>query len=536
MEINKLKECDSIRKDLKNLQIKPSNSNKNINRFKTNKKFFNMTAFSKKIEFVEKEFSKQNLGLNNQNFSTFLHPEKMFNNKKNQYNISKEKTAPLSTLTRLEKDFKDITLIKKNSILNNKQILLKGRHIIDEEIYAIKIKKLSNPNDEQYVINEAKNMTKIHSKHIVEYITCWFDKSLGKFEYLFGDEENDNNDFSDSLEIIGEKMSISSNNNKKVSKEDNHIKTQISQQQIQDDHYIKQLYEKTSFSDNEYLINKKKVINIENKFYKKKNNNEDMFKYKYKSKHDNYIDDSLIKSKITQKNAPNLNMYFFIQMEYCQGNTLLEYIINHSKTGIDLKTLYSFTYQIIKSLARIHENGIIHRDINPENIFVNNENSIKIGDFSSATEIQSSKIKKKIISKNKLFFQSQSMSNISEDANNYKNDTEIDLDKENNGSTLYWSPEQEQGRHVNKKSDIYALGLVLYAMCECFPNEKEIKKGIINLKMKKIISEKVKNLYSLQYALILKMIEYDPEDRPDCANLLECDEMKNWKQMFEENN
>lgn len=80
----------------------------------------------------------------------------------------------------MEKDFKDITLIKKSNI----GIILKARHKIDEETYAIKIMKLSNPNDEQSVISEAKNMTKIHTKHIIEYITCWFDKSLGKYEYF----------------------------------------------------------------------------------------------------------------------------------------------------------------------------------------------------------------------------------------------------------------------------------------------------------------------------------------------------------------
>ena len=122
-------------------------------------------------------------------------------------------------------------------------ILLKGKHIIDEEIYAIKIKKLSNPNDSQSVINEAKNMTKIHSKHIVEYITCWFDKSLGKFEYLMGDESNE--EFSESSKEFEEKISSSTKNNKKVYEEDekNVIKNKISQDQKKNDRYLMQLYE-----------------------------------------------------------------------------------------------------------------------------------------------------------------------------------------------------------------------------------------------------------------------------------------------------
>ena len=131
---------------------------------------------------------------------------------------------------------------------------------------------------------------------------------------------------------------------------------------------------------------------------------------------------------------------------------------------INNKILYTFTYQIIKSLARIHENKIVHRDINPDNIFIDNENSIKIGDFSSAKEIQSSKFKKKS-TKNSQLQMSLSTGKLEQEENN-SND-EKDLDKENWGSSIYWSPEQEQGIPADQKSDIYSVGLVLYIMCEC---------------------------------------------------------------------
>ena len=92
--------------------------------------------------------------------------------------------------TRLEKDFKEITPIKKSVFRNSIDVLLKAKHKIDEQLYAIKIKKLTNPNEEQSVIAEAQNMKKIRSKHIVEYITCWLDSSVGSFNYLFNDNNN----------------------------------------------------------------------------------------------------------------------------------------------------------------------------------------------------------------------------------------------------------------------------------------------------------------------------------------------------------
>ena len=531
---NKKKENENslklMRKDLNNVIIKQSQSNKNLNRIKKIKKSLNMSSFSNSNTEL-KEISPKSKFCNNNNL---LNTEKKINYKKDDLKLQKESSTPFTSLTRLEKDFKDISLVRRYNTGNNRILILKGKHIIDEEIYEIKIKRLSNPNDEQSVINEAKNMTKIHSKHIVEYITCWFDNSLGKFEYLMEDETNE--DFSESLKDIDEKNFSSAKSNKKIYQEDKDIifRNQVSQEMgKEDDHYIKQLYEKTNLSDNEFFPNKKKLVDFENKFYPKKSNEEK--KGGKRKSNANCNDDILIKSKMSQKNLSDLNMYFFIQMEYCQGMTLKDYIQSHSKTGINNKTMYSFTYQIIKSLARIHENKIVHRDINPENIFIDNENSIKIGDFSSAKEILSSKLKRKINVNTNLIL-SQSMGNITEQEKQFQEEKDIDSDKENNGSTLYWSPEQEKGKLVNKKTDIYAVGLLLYLMCECYGSEKEIKKGILDLKKKNIISEKVKTMYNLQYNLILKMVKKDPSDRPDCEKLLESDEMTKWKAMVEDNN
>ena len=54
--------------------------------------------------------------------------------------------------TRLERDFKEIIPIKKSIFRNSIDVLLKAKHKIDEQLYAIKIKKLTNPNEEQSVI------------------------------------------------------------------------------------------------------------------------------------------------------------------------------------------------------------------------------------------------------------------------------------------------------------------------------------------------------------------------------------------------
>jgi hypothetical protein len=168
--------------------------------------------------------------------------------------------------TRLEKDFKEITPIKKSIFRNSIDVLLKAKHKIDEQLYAIKIKKLTNPNEEQSVIAEAQNMKKIRSKHIVEYITCWLDSSVGSFNYLFNDNEQKSKD-----DINDDDIFFSSKSNSKVG--ENNFKTLISSEGVKNDHYVKQLYTKDYISDDECTTNKKKKINIDNKFYKKKEEN-----------------------------------------------------------------------------------------------------------------------------------------------------------------------------------------------------------------------------------------------------------------------
>ena len=423
--------------------------------------------------------------------------------------------------TRLEKDFKEITPIKKSIFRNSIDVLLKAKHKIDEQLYAIKIKKLTNPNEEQSVIAEAQNMKKIRSKHIVEYITCWLDSSVGSFNYLFNDNEQKSKD-----DINDDDIFFSSKSNSKLG--ENNFKTLISYEGVKNDHYVKQLYTKDYISDDECTTNKKKKINIDNKFYKKKEENKNSINAKkipLKEKY-SYIDDSSIKNKKfkDQKNLPDLSIYFFIQMEFCQQMTLAQYIEDHSNTKINNKVIYTFTYQLIKSLAKIHSKNIIHANINPENIFVINEDSIKIGDFSSAKDIEL-KFKKKEskYNTNKLPL-SQSYQNIMELMNNDEN-----METDYIGESLYSSPEQIKGNSVSKKSDIYSVGLVLYEMCECFPDDEKRNKGINFLKKNKIFEEKFRKEYELQCRLILEMIEDDQDKRPSCDELLENKDMQDWK-------
>ncbi len=140
-------------------------------------------------------------------------------------------------------------------------------------------------------------------------------------------------------------------------------------------------------------------------------------------------------SKMTHHNIVNLldvgmdgeNRY--LVMEYVQGKTLKEVIQERGKLSAPLACQISI--RILSALEHAHRNGIIHRDIKPQNILVHADGHIKVADFGIARIANSSTLT--------------------------KGDNVM-------GSVHYFSPEQARGEGANATSDIYSTGIVLYEM------------------------------------------------------------------------
>ncbi len=121
--------------------------------------------------------------------------------------------------------------------------------------------------------------------------------------------------------------------------------------------------------------------------------------------------------------------YHFIVMEYIQGKTLKQYIQQFSP--ISPAKAVQIMRQLTSAISHAHEHHIIHRDIKPQNILMDEQGNVKITDFGIATTLS---------------------------ATSYtKTNTVI-------GTVHYLSPEQARGGISSHKSDIYALGIVLYEL------------------------------------------------------------------------
>ena len=119
----------------------------------------------------------------------------------------------------------------------------------------------------------------------------------------------------------------------------------------------------------------------------------------------------------------------YIVMEFIDGTDLKKYIDIQGRVSPE-KSIH-IMHQVLSAVALAHKNRIIHRDIKPQNILIDNQDRIKITDFGIAVALSETSITQT----NTLL-----------------------------GSVHYLSPEQARGSMATSKSDIYALGVVLYEL------------------------------------------------------------------------
>jgi Tol biopolymer transport system component len=130
----------------------------------------------------------------------------------------------------------------------------------------------------------------------------------------------------------------------------------------------------------------------------------------------------------------------FIAMEYFEGQTLSDLI---GRKGLPVRDTLRYAVQVADGLAAAHAAGIVHRDVKPGNIMVNEKGLVKILDFGLA----------KLTDRGEggEFGSTQTMRPATEEGTIL-------------GTVAYMSPEQAEGKKVDSRSDVFSFGSVLYEM------------------------------------------------------------------------
>lgn len=172
----------------------------------------------------------------------------------------------------------------------------------------------------------------------------------------------------------------------------------------------------------------------------------------------------------------------YIVMEYVQGTDLKEYV---AKNGpLHPIEAVRIMMQIVSAIATAHQNRIIHRDIKPQNILIDRNGNAKMTDFGIAIAL-----------------------------------SETSLTQTNTllGSVHYLSPEQARGGMATIRTDIYALGIVLYELLTGkvpFEGESAVSIALKHFQepLPRIIHENLTVPQSLEN-VVLKATAKDPLDR-----------------------
>ena len=118
----------------------------------------------------------------------------------------------------------------------------------------------------------------------------------------------------------------------------------------------------------------------------------------------------------------------YIAMEYLEGGSLRD----HIEAGVSATAALDIVQPIASALEFVHQMGIVHRDIKPENILFHKSGIPKITDFGVAKALD--------------------------------RDMNLTMDGTALGSPYYLSPEQAEGKDLDGRSDIYALGVILFEL------------------------------------------------------------------------
>jgi CheY-like chemotaxis protein len=181
---------------------------------------------------------------------------------------------------------------------------------------------------------------------------------------------------------------------------------------------------------------------------------------------------------------------YFISMEYVKGITVADLLDRRGRLGVE--SALAIGVQLAEALATAHAQDIVHRDIKPANLLVDEEGALKVTDFGIA-----------VLS---------------------KRDKKLTLGGFIVGTPEYMAPEQLIGGAIDARTDLFAMGVVLY---ECLAGRPPFAADSPTALMAQMsgrtlvpLSDRVPRVPAALDTLVCQLLEFRASDRPSSAALV----------------
>lgn len=420
-------------------------------------------------------------------------------------NRPKRESFGLSTFapkfySRYSQDFEEVGVLGKGGFGE----VVKARNRLDGRLYAIK--RIRHTEDKlAKILNEVMLLARLNHQYVVRYYAAWLEddhdfssSAIKSSDDEFESDESDTESEGDSDLLSKDADLDSSRSGTRTNSQSFTDFISGSQNQSID-------FSFSDDSDEEEDTHDRKTGDEEqssNDFDTDDINEENDDPFEFGTPDTTMKLQTTNKTPKFDKKKSKKKSVLFIQMEYCENRTLFDLI----RSGLtkDPDTYWRIMRQILEALDHIHAQGIIHRDLKPMNIFIDENQNVKIGDFGLAKNVHNL----------------ASMVNLTGKLDLNKSVEELTSEI---GTTLYVANEVLNGQgNYNEKVDLYSLGIIFFEMIYPLGTAMERYTAIRNLRTSSIVFPQDFNSSKLstEKKIIKMLLDHNPDNRPSAQELL----------------